>query len=127
MAGIIALRTRQLYRQIIRVAGAFNSAPRVPLLIIFTMIIISIFANLIAPHSPVQGSLSNSLLPPSWMEGGNSSYLLGTDKFGRDVFSRLLYGARVSRAAVRRGGAAGGRYGGIPGRSSASRPWRSFE
>ena len=60
------------------------------------MIAVAICADWIAPHSPVQGSLRLGLLPPAWLEGGNPDHLLGTDKFGRDILSRFIYGARVS-------------------------------
>jgi peptide/nickel transport system permease protein len=59
----------------------------------------AVFANLIAPHNPFDLAtleLSDSILPPAWMQGGMSKYLLGTDEQGRDVLSALLYGARIS-------------------------------
>jgi peptide/nickel transport system permease protein len=57
---------------------------------------VAIFADLIAPHSAEIGSLGARFKPPAWQTGGSSQYLLGTDHLGRDVFSRLLFGARVS-------------------------------
>ena len=54
------------------------------------------FAPLLAPHSPIDQTLRDRLLPPAWMLGGKDKYLLGTDAFGRDILSRLIYGARVS-------------------------------
>ena len=63
------------------------------------MIFGAIFANLIAPHTPFDLatlSLDNSLLPPAWMADGQLSYPLGTDDQGRDVFSTILYGSRIS-------------------------------
>ncbi len=59
----------------------------------------ALFASLIAPHNPFDLAtleLSDSMLPPSWMHGGQSKYLLGTDEQGRDVLSALMYGARIS-------------------------------
>jgi peptide/nickel transport system permease protein len=50
----------------------------------------------IAPHNPYVGRVIDRLLPPVWMDGGDARYPLGTDQIGRDVLSRLLYGARVS-------------------------------
>ncbi|MBU0724433.1 MAG: ABC transporter permease [Alphaproteobacteria bacterium] len=70
-------------------------AMAVTLLIIFT----SVFANLVAPHNPFDVATMNLLdseLPPVWAEMGDPKYLLGTDNLGRDVFSTILYGSRVS-------------------------------
>lgn len=64
--------------------------------ILVTLILIAIFAPLIAPHSPFQQSLPNRLLPPVWVDGGTWTYPLGTDQVGRDYLSRLIYGTRVS-------------------------------
>jgi dipeptide transport system permease protein len=60
------------------------------------VVLMAIFAPLIAPHLPNEQDRTLLLLPPSWMQGGNASYLLGTDPVGRDIFSRLVYGARFS-------------------------------
>lgn len=54
------------------------------------------FAPYIAPHDPNEQNLVSTLLPPVWVEGGDASFLLGTDSLGRDVLSRLIYGARVA-------------------------------
>jgi peptide/nickel transport system permease protein len=59
-------------------------------------VVCAIFAPWLAPHSPTEMNLSNSLLPPASAHGGSTQYLLGTDYLGRDVLSRLIYGARVS-------------------------------
>jgi peptide/nickel transport system permease protein len=59
----------------------------------------ALFANLIAPHNPFDLAtleLSDSMLPPAWMDGGQAKYLLGTDEQGRDVLSALMFGARIS-------------------------------
>ena len=59
----------------------------------------ALFANVISPHNPFDLAtleLSDSMLPPAWMEGGQKKYLLGTDEQGRDVLSALFYGARIS-------------------------------
>ena len=65
-------------------------------IIIAVLILLAIFAPLLAPHSPYAQSLPNRLLPPVWVDGGRWTYLLGTDHLGRDYLSRLLYGTRVS-------------------------------
>jgi peptide/nickel transport system permease protein len=56
----------------------------------------AVFAPLLAPHDPYVGALADRLRPPFWMPGGDAHYLLGTDVLGRDILSRLLYGARAS-------------------------------
>lgn len=80
-------------------------------LIIAAMVFVAVFAPLLTPHSPVEQSLPDRLLPPSWQEGGSPQYLLGTDMFGRDLLTRLFYGARVSlvvsAAALLAGGGVG--------------------
>jgi peptide/nickel transport system permease protein len=70
--------------------------PWIPICIISTMIIMAVFAPLLAPWSPIDQTLPDKLLPPFWLDGGSTKYLLGTDAFGRDILSRLIYGARVS-------------------------------
>src|SRR5712671_7226129 len=81
-----------------RDAGARRAArvPWIPIAIISAIVIMALFAPLLAPYSPVDQTLRDKLLPPAWMAGGSDKYLLGTDAFGRDILSRLIYGARVS-------------------------------
>lgn len=66
--------------------------------ILGVMVLAAILAPLIAPHDPIAGTLSSRMLPPAWMEKGRPEYLLGTDHLGRDVLSRIIYGARISLA-----------------------------
>ena len=71
--------------------------PWFPLLIVVGLLIVpAIFADLLTPHDPLRGTLGDRLTPPIWQEGGTSEYLLGTDKLGRDMLTRLIYGARIS-------------------------------
>lgn len=70
--------------------------PWIPVGILTTIAFCAIFADVLAPHSPEVGSLGARFKPPAWQQGGTSQYILGTDHLGRDVFSRLLFGARVS-------------------------------
>jgi len=60
------------------------------------VLICALFAPLLAPHDPQEQNLITTLTPPAWSTGGDPTYLLGTDSLGRDVLSRLLYGARVA-------------------------------
>lgn len=83
----------------------FFSLSRRPLAIIGILLFIlivfmAVAAPLIAPHDPVRQRLAHNLRPPFWAEGGDTEYLLGTDNFGRDILSRLIYGARVSLVAA---------------------------
>ncbi len=71
--------------------------PIIPLLILAIMLIIpAIFANVISPHDPVQLNLRDRLMPPAWQEGGSWQYVLGTDRHGFDILSRIIHGARIS-------------------------------
>jgi peptide/nickel transport system permease protein len=85
--------------------------PWIPALIIAALVVVAVGAPLIAPHSPTEQSLPDKLRPPAWQDGGSAKHLLGTDVLGRDVLSRLLYGARVSltvaAAALLAGGGVG--------------------
>ncbi len=64
---------------------------------VFTALVaIAIFAPLIAPHAPNQQYRDALLVPPVWQDGGNWSFVLGTDAVGRDMLSRLIFGARFS-------------------------------
>ena len=64
--------------------------------IIGTLIVVALFAPYLAPYSPKKGELESRLMPPFWQEGGSTDHILGTDAIGRDVLSRLIYGARTS-------------------------------
>lgn len=65
-------------------------------IIIFLLFFTAIFAEQIAPHAPGTGSFDVARLPPVWQEGGNPAHILGTDRSGEDIFSRIVYGSRVS-------------------------------
>jgi peptide/nickel transport system permease protein len=73
--------------------------PMVPLFILtFLLVIPALLAPQVAPYDPLKGSLSKRLKAPAWQEGGSIAHPLGTDKLGRDIMSRIIYGARVSLA-----------------------------
>ncbi len=73
-----------------------SDVPFIPLSILAIATVVAIFADFLAPHDPQIGILSARFLPPFWQAGGSTNYLLGTDHLGRDVLSRLIFGARVS-------------------------------
>lgn len=65
-------------------------------IVVVLFVLAAIFAPLIAPHDPADADLFRRLQPPAWEEGGDWAFPLGCDSLGRDILSRLLYGARVS-------------------------------
>jgi peptide/nickel transport system permease protein len=79
-----------------RVSFRLGDFPLIPTLILGSVAFVAIFANVLAPHNPEIGSLAARFRPPFWQTGGSAQYLLGTDQLGRDVLSRLIFGARVS-------------------------------
>jgi peptide/nickel transport system permease protein len=74
----------------------FRLTPGLPIAVLALVVFAAIFAPLLTPYDPVQNNLAESLAPPAWVDGGSTAHLLGTDGFGRDVLTRLIYGARVS-------------------------------
>lgn len=70
--------------------------PLLPLVIVTALVLCALGAPLLAPRSPVEGSLGERLIPPVGMEGWQAGHVLGTDRHGRDVLSRLIHGARIS-------------------------------
>jgi peptide/nickel transport system permease protein len=64
--------------------------------IVFGTLLVGILAPLLAPHDPYVQDLTQRMIPPVWMEGGQAGHFLGTDQLGRDYFSRLIMGARFS-------------------------------
>jgi len=67
-----------------------------PLLWIATLIIAAVFAPIFAPHDPLAQDLMLERLPPFFIDGSEPGHLLGTDSLGRDVLSRMIYGARIA-------------------------------
>ena len=82
--------------RIARKAWSLRRWPLIPMFILAVFIFTGIFAPLIAPHDPERGGLRERNLPPSWEEGGTTKFLLGTDHLGRDMLSRVIFGARIS-------------------------------
>jgi len=65
-------------------------------LIVGGVLLVAIFAPLLAPHDPYAQDLMARMTPPQWMDGGSSMHPFGTDQLGRDYLSRLIYGSRIS-------------------------------
>jgi peptide/nickel transport system permease protein len=68
----------------------------IPLSIITVMVATAMLAEFLTPYSSTEISLANRLRPPFWEQGGSLSHPLGTDPMGRDLLTRMIYGARVS-------------------------------
>jgi len=109
MANIALARRLPLPRVAVmrRSLGAVRRYPVIPITIMLVVLVLpAIFANWVAPHNPRIGSLSNRLVPPAWVDAqgegifatpaGSWTHPLGTDKQGRDILTRIIYGARVS-------------------------------
>jgi peptide/nickel transport system permease protein len=83
-----------------KVVSRIKDWPVVSLVIVLIFLMTAVFAPLIAPYHPTKGDMREGLIPPSWSASGRADHetdhLLGTDKFGRDILSRLIYGARIS-------------------------------
>jgi peptide/nickel transport system permease protein len=70
--------------------------PLIPMSILGLLLFAAVFANVLAPHDPEVGNLGERFRPPFWQQGGSEKFILGSDHLGRDVLSRLIFGARVS-------------------------------
>jgi peptide/nickel transport system permease protein len=65
-------------------------------LILLALVVTALLSAYVAPHNPIRERLMDRLLPPAWTDDGEWRYVLGTDHLGRDLVSRIIYGARVS-------------------------------
>lgn len=92
------LRLRLLGRNARDFLSQLSSHPLALLsgVIILLYLLAAVFAPQITAYDPTRGSLRLRLEPPAWAEGGSWSYPLGTDAQGRDLLTRIIYGARVS-------------------------------
>jgi peptide/nickel transport system permease protein len=70
--------------------------PVIPIASLLVVLLTAAFANVLAPHNPEVGVLGDRFRPPAWQANGTIDHLLGTDHLGRDVLSRLIFGARIS-------------------------------
>jgi peptide/nickel transport system permease protein len=79
-----------------KVGSVLQRVPIFPLLILATLIFTAVAADFLAPHNPEVGNLRYRYRPPVWQAKGTWEYVLGTDHMGRDILSRLIFGARIS-------------------------------
>jgi peptide/nickel transport system permease protein len=95
VTAIAVPKTRQSRPGVVR--GVLrNKLGVVAVTVLTLMVLVALLAPLIAPYDPGAQDLLVRLRPPAWATGGDSAHLLGTDQLGRDILSRLCYGARVS-------------------------------
>src|SRR5215208_6961771 len=97
------IRTAPRYRgRLPRPIGVFLRGPlnRFGLVVLVLLVLAASWPIRWLPHDPYVGDISIRLVPPSWEEGGESAYLLGTDGLGRDMLSMMIHGARYSLAIV---------------------------
>ncbi|HXZ35963.1 MAG TPA: ABC transporter permease [Thermodesulfobacteriota bacterium] len=86
-----AMRWRKVLRKLVENKGAVFG-----LIMVLGVIFSAVLAPWISPHDPILQDVEKRLFPPMWQEGADPNYLLGTDHLGRDIVSRLIYGARIS-------------------------------
>ncbi len=73
-----------------------NKSALVGLYIVIVLISCALFAPILAPYDPLIQNLDERLISPAWTVNGSMAHVLGTDDFGRDLLSRVIYGARIS-------------------------------
>jgi len=64
--------------------------------LVVALLLLAVFAEVVAPHPPNEQYRESFLTPPAWAEGGSMRFILGTDPVGRDILSRIIYGTRLS-------------------------------
>jgi peptide/nickel transport system permease protein len=94
----ISIRLRLLRRNLLDFLAELRRHPLALLggIIVLAYVLAAVFAPQITPHDPTMGNLRHRLLPPAWQAGGDTAYLLGTDDQGRDLLTRIIFGARIS-------------------------------
>jgi len=82
--------------KVTQIGEVWRRFPVIPIAIMAIFVFCAIFAEFISPYSPEAMSLTERLTPPFFMSGGSTAHLLGTDKIGRDILSRIIFGTRIS-------------------------------
>jgi peptide/nickel transport system permease protein len=99
--GILAEHERQRRRlRLSRASLRRNAGVVVPGVLLSIFFVAGVFAPLLAPQDPELIVLPERLIPPAWQDGGSWDHPFGTDNLGRDILSRLIYGARISLIVV---------------------------
>ncbi len=94
----LTIRLRIMHRNLFHFLGELLRHPTAVFgaVVILAYVLAAIFAPYLTTHDPTRGDLNVRLLPPTWQEGGEHAFLLGTDAQGRDLLARIIYGARIS-------------------------------
>jgi len=94
----LRIRLRLLRRNLLDFLADLRRHPLALLggMIVLAYVLAAVFAPQITPHDPTRGNLRQRFLPPAWQDGGDTAYLLGTDDQGRDLLTRIVFGARIS-------------------------------
>ena len=79
-----------------KVSAALKGAPLIPLSIIGVFILAALLADVVTVHDAYKVKLPDRLIPPFWVDGGSLSHPFGTDPLGRDILTRMIFGARVA-------------------------------
>jgi peptide/nickel transport system permease protein len=90
-AGIVATPSRRS-----RLVEKFARAPRLALLLVVLTLVVGVLAPVIAPYDPISTNLSERVAPPAFVGHGTIRHLLGTDRLGRDILSRVIFGTQTS-------------------------------
>jgi ABC-type dipeptide/oligopeptide/nickel transport system permease subunit len=85
-----------------------NFALLLGVIILLGLILTAVFAPQLAPADPMDQDLAGQMLPPAWQSGGSSEHVFGTDELGRDILSRLIWGARPAVLVMVSGAALSG-------------------
>jgi dipeptide transport system permease protein len=99
VAAAVAAESRNATRRMLAEFWFYFSQNRgavIGLVVFATLVVVALAAPLIAPHDPDLQYRDSFLTPPAWLDGGKAAFLLGTDAVGRDILSRLIFGARFS-------------------------------
>jgi peptide/nickel transport system permease protein len=99
------MEIESIWKKTKRVWNFSRRLPVIPIIILLVIVVCALFADLawlgfpdirLAPYGPNDMSLGDRLTPPFFMSGGSTEHILGTDNIGRDILSRMIYGARIS-------------------------------
>ena len=88
--------TEPIVQRSLRVLRRIRRTPVIPVFLLSLVVFAGVLAPWIAPENPRRGDLRQRMAPPVWVESGTAEHILGTDHLGRDVLTRVIYGAKIS-------------------------------